>query len=140
MITQRDPETYALIGAAMEVHRELGHGFLEEVFQDAFEMELDLRGILFQRQVELPVTYKGSVVKSTYCADFVCYGDVIVEMKALSELTTTHTAQVLNYLKATGYQRGMLFNFGTPSLNYKRLINSFRYTELEPGAESLLSN
>jgi GxxExxY protein len=139
-MTQRDPETYALIGAAMEVHRELGHGFLEAVFQDAFEIELDLRGIPYQREVDLPVTYKGRVLKSTYRADFICYGDVIVEMKALSELTPSHTAQVLNYLKATGYQRGMLFNFGTPSLHYKRLIHSFRESDLEHDAESLLSN
>lgn len=140
MITQRDPETYALIGAAMEVHRELGHGFLEAVFQDAFEIELDLRGIPYEREVELPVTYKGRTLKSTYRADFICCGDVIVGIKALSELTAAHTAQVLNCLKATGCQRGMLFNFGTPSLNYKRLINSFRPAEFEPGAESLLSN
>lgn len=119
---ERDPQTYAIIGAAMEVHRQLGHGFLEGVYQDALEIEFALRGIPSQREAEIPVDYKGRRLESFYKADFICYGEVVVELKALARLTNNEVAQVINYLKGTGLSRGLLINFGAPSLEHKRLI------------------
>ena len=117
----RDPQTYAIIGAAMEIHKQLGYGFLEAVYQEAAIVEFPLRQIPFQREVLLPVHYKGSLL-SQYRADFVCFSEIIVEFKAQSQLTGIDEAQVLNYLKATGFQRGLLINFGSSSLQYKRLV------------------
>lgn len=119
-----DPQTYAIIGAAMEVHRQLGPGFLEAVYQEALAIEFTLRNIPFIAQVELPVHYKGQRLKCFYKADFICYAAVIVELKALQALTGVDEAQALNYLKATDHERGLLFNFGSPSLQTKRLIFS----------------
>jgi GxxExxY protein len=119
---KRDEQTYAIIGAAMEVHRELGSGFLEPVYQDAMGIELATRGVPFGREVALPVTYKGHVLPSTYRADFICYGQVILELKALEALASAHEAQVINCLKATGLTRALLINFGAKSLEYKRLV------------------
>jgi GxxExxY protein len=119
-----DPETYAIIGAAMEVHRELGSGFLEGVYQDAMEMEFHHRNIPFTREFLLPVSYKGHVLGTPYRADFVCYGSIIVELKAIKALTNIEFAQVLHYLKATEFDRALLINFGTPRLDYKRFIHS----------------
>jgi len=121
----RDPQTYAIIGAAMEVHKELGNGYLEHVYQLALERELQSRGIPCQREVEIPINYKGLPLGTNYRADFVCYGDIIVELKAVSELSTVFEAQVLNYLTATGYQRALLINFGEESLIYKRFSNGW---------------
>jgi len=127
---QRDPQTYAIIGAAMEVHRQLGCGFLEAVYQQALTKELSARGIPFEREVELIVYYKSEPLDCRYRADFICYQDVIVELKALSALTGVEESQVLNYLKATGIQRALLINFGAPSLEYKRLV--FGYNDSSP--------
>lgn len=121
---RRDPQTYAIIGAAMEVHRVLGHGFLEGVYQEAMEIELASRGIPFDPQVKLPVIYKGVPLETFYKPDFICFGCVIVELKALDAITGVEESQLLNYLKATGHERGLLLNFGTPSLQYKRMIFS----------------
>ena len=118
----RDPQTYAIIGAAMEVHRRLGHGFLEAVYQEAAAIEFAKKNIPFQREVALPIEYRGSRLETGYRADFVCFSEVIVEFKALSRLSSIEEAQVFNYLKATGFRRGLLINFGTPSLQYKRLV------------------
>ena len=117
-----DPRTYSIIGAAMEVHNQLGCGFLEAVYQEALEMELTARGIAFQPQVELPLRYKGRVLKTFYRADFICFETVVVELKALTQLGPIEEAQVINYLKATGFVTGLLLNFGRPSLQYKRYI------------------
>ncbi len=120
----RDPRTYAIIGAAMEVHRELGCGFLEAVYQESLALELQARDIPYRQEVELPVFYKGVLLRSEYRADFVCFEGIIVELKALAELTGAHEAQVINYLKATGLEVGLLINFGAESLQHKRLILS----------------
>ena len=117
---QRDPRTYAVIGAAMEVHKQLGYGFLEAVYQEALAVEMEIRKIPFGREVMLPVHYKDRLLAVGYRADFLCFGDLVVELKALRKLSTIEEAQILNYLKATGYETGILINFGSRSLEYKR--------------------
>ena len=124
---QRDPETYAIIGACMAVHTELGHGFSEPVYQDAVEIELQFRKIPHERELPLEIFYRGVKLKSFYKPDFICFGSVIAELKALSALDSAHDAQVINYLKATGHERGLLINFGTPKLQFKRLILSHQH-------------
>lgn len=117
-------EVYAIVGAAMEVHRQLGHGFSEPVYQECLEMELAERGIAFVPQQEMPVVYKGRKIKKTYIADFVAFGKIIVEIKALDQLTSREEAQVINYLKVSGLEVGVLINFGAPSLEWKRLVKT----------------
>ena len=134
---QRDEQTYEIIGAAMEVHRQLGHGFLEAVYQEALSLEFAARGLLFQREVELPVFYKKQSLRCGYRADFICFETVLVELKALARLTTIEEAQVLNYLKATGLHRALLINFGTSSLEHKRLV--FNLRESAQSADTNLS-
>ncbi len=106
----------------MEVHRELGPGFLEAVYQEALALEFEARSLPFQREVALPVAYKGKLLNCSYRADFICFGEVLVELKALDKLTGNERSQILNYLKATGLQRGLLLNFGTRSLTQERLV------------------
>jgi GxxExxY protein len=122
----RDQQTYTIIGAAMKVHRELGHGFLEAVYQEALAIEFEKKKIPFKREMQIPITYCGVILQTYYKADFICYDQIIVELKALSRLTNIEEAQVINYLKATKLQKGMLFNFGTSSLEYKRLVLNLR--------------
>jgi GxxExxY protein len=124
--TNRDPQTYAIIGAAMEVHRQLGHGFLEAVYQEALTLELEALDIPFQREVALPIRYRGELLQCGYRADFICFGEVIVELKAISQLTGVDEAQTINELKATGLHRALLINFGASSLEYKRLVFNLR--------------
>lgn len=129
-VESRDGQTHAIIGAAMEVHRELGPGFLEPVYQQALAIELDVRGIPFSRELELPVFYKGQQLGCKYKADFVCYESVIIETKALQAITGVEQAQLLNYLKATRLERGLIINFGKSSLEFKRMIFTSTVTVL----------
>ena len=120
----RDERTYAVIGAAMEVHKHLGCGFLEAVYQEALALEMSGRNIPFAREKRLPIFYKGQQLTTVYKADFICYESIIVELKALDKLRGVESAQILNYLKATGSPLGLLFNFGSKSLEYKRFANT----------------
>lgn len=119
---QRDPQTYAILGALMEVHRRLGHGFLEAVYQEATAVEFTFQNVPFAREVLLAIRYRESTLDCRYRADFVCFGEVLVELKALDKLTGIEEAQVINYLKATGFKRALLVNFGAPRLEYKRMV------------------
>ena len=116
-------ESYNIIGAAMEVHRQLGSGFLEAVYQEALALEFENRGIPFFQEQKLEIFYKKQLLTTFYVADFVCYDKIIVELKAIDILTGKHKSQVINYLNATGMKLGILINFGSESLEYKRLLH-----------------
>jgi GxxExxY protein len=106
-------ECYQIQGAIFEVYREMGCGFLEAVYQECLEKEFALRSIPFVAQQELQLTYKGQPLRQTYQPDFICYGKIIVELKAVKEIAPEHKAQVINYLKATGFKLALLVNFGS---------------------------
>jgi GxxExxY protein len=113
---RKDPQTHAILGAAMEAHRRLGHGFLEAVYQAALAIEFVDREIEFRAEVALPLHYKGKLVTCSYRADFICFESVLVETKAIAQLTGA------DLLRAAGLSRALLINFGTPSLQYERLV------------------
>ena len=116
-------EAYKIVGAAFKVYNGLGHGFLEAVYQEALEIEFQRQGIPYEREKELKISYSGIDLKQTYKADFVCYGKIIVELKAVSALDNVHRSQVYNYLHATGYKLGLLINFGnSDELEHERII------------------
>jgi GxxExxY protein len=121
-LSEPDSQTFAIIGAAMEVHRHLGPGFLESAYSAAIRLEFVARGIPFESEVALPVMFKGQRLCVGFRADLVCYGQVIVELKALRTITGAEEAQLINYLKASGLRRGLLLNFGARSLGYRRLV------------------
>lgn len=106
-------ECYQIQGAVFDVYREMGCGFLEAVYQECLERELMARGIPFVTQPELTLNYKGESLKQTYKPDFICFGKIILELKAVKEIAPEHKAQVINHLKATGIKLGLLVNFGT---------------------------
>ena len=113
-----DSETYDLIKCAMDVHREKGCGFLEPVYHQCLAIELGTRKIPFQQQVRLPIVYKGIPLPLRYRVDLLCYGEVLVELKALAAIEPIEDAQVINYLRAANLQRALLLNFGARSLQY----------------------
>lgn len=134
MARAEDPRTYSIIGAALEVHRQLGNGFLEAVYQEALAIELNSRDIAFVQEADLAVSYKGWRLRCSYRADFVCFGEVVVELKALRALSGVDEAQVINYLKASGHRTGLLLNFGTSSLEHKRFVHTPDSQHLRPSA------
>lgn len=118
-------ESYAIIGAMFAVHKELGAGFLERVYQDALEYEFQERDIPYEREKEICVMYKGKPLGEPYRADFICYNKIIVELKAVKELEKLHNAQVINYLKITGFKLGILVNFCDLYLRPQRILNLY---------------
>ena len=120
----KDQRTHKIIGAAMEVHKELGCGFLEAVYQEALAREFEIQKIPFRSQPTVEIAYKGKPLSKKYQPDFICFEKVILEIKALSTISGTEEAQLLNYLKATQLTISLLINFGTKSLEYKRFVYS----------------
>jgi len=117
-------ESYKIIGACMAVHHELGCGFLEAVYQEALEIEFKHRSIPYEREMQLEIFYKDQPLAKKYQADFICYDEIIIELKALCALESVHKAQLINYLKATDLQLGLLVNFGQSSLVSQRVVNN----------------
>lgn len=117
-------EAYQIIGACMEVHKELGSGFLEAVYHEALLLELKKQNIPFRSNAKLQISYKNNPLTKVYYADIICFDKIIIELKAMEGLIPEHEAQVINYLKATGLQLGLLINFGAKSLQYKRMIQT----------------
>ena len=116
-------ETYKILGACFEVYKQKGCGFLEPVYQECLEIELTFQNIPYETQKELFLDYRGQRLKSTYKPDFICYGKIILEIKAVSNLIDDHRAQLLNYLHATGFQVGLLVNFGHfPKVEHERFV------------------
>jgi GxxExxY protein len=118
-------QTYQIVGACFEVYKEKGCGFLEAVYQECLEIELQLQGIAFTSKAPLHLTYKGRTLQQSYQPDLLCYDKIVVELKAVSELADEHRAQVINYLRATGCEVGLLVNFGHyPKIEFERLVNT----------------
>jgi GxxExxY protein len=115
-LNERDPETYTVIGAGMEVHRELRHGMAEAIYRDALAVECKMRKIPFEREKRLTITYKGGALPTIYRADFVWFETLLVECKSLPQIGPIEHAQILNYLRITGLKRAVILNFGTFSL------------------------
>lgn len=120
-VAEGDPRSFAIIGAAIAVHRALGCGFLEAVYRAALAIELRRRGVEFVREPSFALSYAGEPLQLSYRADFVCFATLIVEVKALKALGPLELAQAINYLKASGLQRGLLLNFGQPRLEWRRV-------------------
>ena len=118
----REEETYKIIGICMEVHRNLGPGLLEIIYKDAIEIELKENSIFFEREKEFIIEYKGEILPHKFYADFVVNGDIILEIKAVKELSNEHTAQILNYIKLAHSEIGLLVNFQNKSLQHKRFV------------------
>ncbi len=116
-------ETKRIIFSCMEVHNELGNGFLEPVYQEALEEEFKRQDISYEREKLLPIVYKGKKLLKEYFADFICFNEIIVELKAVTALSKAHKSQVLNYLNAANKKIGLLINFGTTSLKWERISN-----------------
>jgi GxxExxY protein len=116
-------ESYLIIGACLKVHKKLGCGFLESVYSEALEFELKASGIPFEKEKKLPVYYENKVMNKYFRADFVCYNSIIIELKATKFLIDVDRQQTLNNVKATQFKLGLLINFGTSSLTYRRIVN-----------------
>ena len=118
-----EEETHRVLGACFEVYKEKGCGFVEPVYQECLELELASQGIEFLAQQEIGLSYKGRRLRQTFRADFICFGKVIVELKAVSALTDEHRAQLMNYLRATGLKVGLLINFSHyPGVEHERFV------------------
>ena len=118
-------EVYEIIGAAIEVHKELGHGFLESVYEESMVIESKKRQIPYKTQVMIPIYYKGQKLKKEFIADYIGYGKIIVELKCIPKLTKVDEAQIINYLKATQMKVGLLINFGSHGkLEWRRFIRT----------------
>ena len=122
-------ESYNINGAIFEVHKHLGPGLLEKVYQEALEKEFVLQGIPYEREKEFTIEYKGTTLEQKYIADFVCYGKIIVELKAVEDLLPIHTAQVVNYLCITGYELGFLINFNARKIRPQRIVRFKDYED-----------
>ncbi|HEY1194431.1 GxxExxY protein [Flavobacterium sp.] len=118
----REEETYKIIGICMEVHRNLGPGLLEVIYKDALEVEFKENNVPFEREKEYSIEYKGKVLPHKFYADFVINKDIILEVKAIKEFSSEHIAQILNYIKLSSSEVGLLVNFQTKSLQHKRYI------------------
>ena len=105
-------ESYKIIGACFEVYKLKGIGYTEHVYQECLAYEIEIQGVPFVSQPELEIEYKGRILKQTFKPDFICFGKIVIELKALEKLVDPHSAQVLNYLNATGFDLGLLVNFG----------------------------
>ena len=115
-------ESYKINGAIYEVHKELGPGLLEKVYQEALEKEFKLQNIPYEREKDFTIFYKGEELEQKFIADFVCYDKIVVELKAVEDLLPIHTAQVINYLCITGYKLGLLVNFNTRQVKPERIV------------------
>ena len=129
-----DNRSFVIIGAGMEVHTVLGPKLFEIVYQDALSVEFEIRKIPFVREVQCPVDYKGHRLRGHYRADFLCFDEVIVEVKAQTAIGPADEAQILNYLKASGKQVGLLLNFGMPRLEYRRFVLGWKANSNTPGS------
>jgi GxxExxY protein len=121
----KNDRTYKIIGAAMEVHKELGCGFLEPVYQEALETELENQGLPYKSQSVIDIYYKQKLLEKKYQPDFICFNEVIIEIKALEQLSGIEESQIINYLKASKFKVGLLINFGSKSLEYKRFVYNY---------------
>jgi GxxExxY protein len=116
-------ESYKILGACFEVYKEMGCGFVEPVYQECLEIEFGLQGLSFESQAQLSLKYKGNELKKKYIPDFALFNKIILEIKAVKEVTDEHRSQVYNYLRATGYRLGLLVNFGHyPGVEYERIV------------------
>jgi len=123
-------EAYKIIGACFEVYKQKGIGFTEQVYQECLQIEFSIQGIPFVAQPELQLEYKGTLLSQFFKPDFICYGKIIVELKALERLIDAHSAQTLNYINATKFDLALLVNFGHfPRLEYERLVNNKNRTK-----------
>lgn len=120
-----EQETYKIMGAAMEVSKQLGGGFLEAVYQESLAEELDIRNIPFVREKKIQLFYKGKELKQFYKADFICFNNIVIEIKAISKILPEHQAQTINYLRALNLRVGLILNFGNNKLEHQRIINKF---------------
>ena len=122
---EKDKRTYEIIGAAIEVHNELGSGFLEAVYQEALEIEFKKRNVSYEAQPFIDIFYKRMKLEKKYQPDFICFNEIIIELKALNQLSGKEESQIINYLKVTKLKVGLLINFGTEKLQYKRYVNNY---------------
>ncbi len=125
-------ESYEIVGACFEVYKEKGNGFLEAVYQECLGIEFSMQGIPFSEQPKLSLRYKDRDLRQAYQPDFICFGKIVVEIKAVKRLTDEHRAQVINYLKATGMELGLLINFGHyPKIEHERFLNQRSHARKE---------